>query len=285
MPAALNPSFSRNEDSVVRKRVNAALVGCLCTLAGVATAIGIYWHPDQLNVPAWVAYAACLAFVMAGLSVLAREFERPHAADWLAVKFYNGGRRFGIAMPRRVRRWRIAGGRASYLARTAHSQVAQCGLTTHLGGPQPRKWRKYDLGVRLVNAGISCHMKKLRRLALICLAAISTAGASIASGSEGWFGLALNVDAGGFFLSPTVRSAKVIAVVPNSPAAMQGLKVGDQLLEIEGLQVVNGDAKRLQAAMEKKVGDMLRLELQRPSGEIYVAVLTAAKQPNTHGDP
>ena len=71
----------------MRERSSAALIGGLCAAAGVAAAVGIHWHPEQLNAPAWVAYAACLAFVFAGLSVVAREFARARLASWLAVAF------------------------------------------------------------------------------------------------------------------------------------------------------------------------------------------------------
>jgi len=71
----------------VRKRSSAGLIGSLCAAAGIAAAAGIHWHPEQLNVPAWVAYAACLAFVFAGLSVIAREFALGRLASWLVVAF------------------------------------------------------------------------------------------------------------------------------------------------------------------------------------------------------
>jgi hypothetical protein len=71
----------------VRECSSAALVGALCVAAGIAAAAGVYWHPQQLNVPAWVAYVACLAFVFAGLSVVAREFALGKLASWLALAF------------------------------------------------------------------------------------------------------------------------------------------------------------------------------------------------------
>lgn len=71
----------------MRKRSSAGVIGSLCVAAGIAAAAGIYWHPEQLNVSAWVAYAACLAFVFAGLSVVAREFALQQLALWLVVAF------------------------------------------------------------------------------------------------------------------------------------------------------------------------------------------------------
>ena len=71
----------------MRERSSAALIGILCAAAGIAAAAGIYWNPEQLNVPAWVGYVACLAFVFAGLSVIARGFALGHLASWLALAF------------------------------------------------------------------------------------------------------------------------------------------------------------------------------------------------------
>lgn len=46
--------------------------GALAALAGVAVAVLVYLQPQKLRAPAWVAYAAALAFVLAGLSLLAQ---------------------------------------------------------------------------------------------------------------------------------------------------------------------------------------------------------------------
>ena len=65
-----------------RKRL---LGGFLSAVAGALTAVMIYRYPEQLHVPAWVAYSACSAFVFAGLTIIAYEprLRRTHA--WLVV--------------------------------------------------------------------------------------------------------------------------------------------------------------------------------------------------------
>ena len=45
----------------------------------------IYFQPQQLNAPAWVAYAAASAFLLAGLQVLAGTEKAGPLQDWLAV--------------------------------------------------------------------------------------------------------------------------------------------------------------------------------------------------------
>jgi hypothetical protein len=53
--------------------------------AGAGTAALVYTHPEQLEAPAWVVYAACAAFVLAGLSLLVPESTQPRISAWLGV--------------------------------------------------------------------------------------------------------------------------------------------------------------------------------------------------------
>ncbi len=65
-----------------RQRLLGALVS---TLAGLLTGAMIYLRPEGLHVPAWVAYAACAAFVFAGLTIMAHEFALHRTHAWLVV--------------------------------------------------------------------------------------------------------------------------------------------------------------------------------------------------------
>ena len=47
------------------------LMAAATTLLGVLVVMLIYLHPEGLHVPAWVAYVAASAFVLAGLCILA----------------------------------------------------------------------------------------------------------------------------------------------------------------------------------------------------------------------
>lgn len=66
-------------------KMGTSLIGVLCTAAGAAAAAVIYWHPERLRVPAWVGYAACLTFVLAGLSLVAQSVSRQGAARALGA--------------------------------------------------------------------------------------------------------------------------------------------------------------------------------------------------------
>jgi C-terminal processing protease CtpA/Prc len=116
---------------------------------------------------------------------------------------------------------------------------------------------------------------------VLCL---SLTAVTVAGELGGWFGMSLNVDAGGFVLSPIVNRATVLEVTAKSPAAASGIRPGDEILEVGGLTVAGGKAKELQAALAKAIGESLKLRLKRQSGETYTVVLTAARKPGHDGD-
>ena len=53
--------------------------------AGLAVGFMIHLHPQGLRVPAWVAYVAAAAFVLAGLCLLAGAMEIPRLQQWLGI--------------------------------------------------------------------------------------------------------------------------------------------------------------------------------------------------------
>ncbi|MDP9119798.1 MAG: PDZ domain-containing protein [Acidobacteriota bacterium] len=100
-----------------------------------------------------------------------------------------------------------------------------------------------------------------------------------AADDKGYFGLAVAIDADGFFLNPTLRTLKVEKVEPQSPAANAGIAPGDQIIEAEGRVVAGTKARELEPIMRKKVGQALHLLLKRPKGESYKAILIAIAKP------
>lgn len=67
------------------ERGHRLLGGIISIIAGAFTAAMIYWHPEKLHAPAWVAYTACAAFVFAGLTIAAHEFGLRRIHSWLVV--------------------------------------------------------------------------------------------------------------------------------------------------------------------------------------------------------
>lgn len=94
-----------------------------------------------------------------------------------------------------------------------------------------------------------------------------------------WFGMVVKVDGDGFFLNPTVKSATIQKVVPDSPVAQQSLVAGDQIIEVEGHPVVGTKAKELEPFMRKAIGEPLHLRLKHESGQLCSATLIAAREP------
>jgi S1-C subfamily serine protease len=118
-------------------------------------------------------------------------------------------------------------------------------------------------------------MKRRRAFAAVALFPLS---ATLWAAEKGWFGLALSVDADGAF-SPTLRSVTITKVLPASPAALAGLAAGDTVLEIQGVVVAGTRADVVEAAMQKSVGETLRLKIRRGATETREVALVAVRQP------
>ena len=106
------------------------------------------------------------------------------------------------------------------------------------------------------------------------------AGAAFAAaaGEPGEFGFGVSVDGSGFFLNPTVTRVTVNKVLPSSPAADAGLRVGDELVEVDGRAIAGTKAKDLQPLFAKAAGETLHLTIKRMDGEITpVALVAVAK--------
>jgi C-terminal processing protease CtpA/Prc len=122
----------------------------------------------------------------------------------------------------------------------------------------------------------------IRLIAVVATMAVWVGPTSsvLADGAGGWFGMTLNVDAGGNLLRPTVNSAKILNVASNSPAAVAGVSASDEVLEIEGLTIAGGKAKELQAVLAKSVGESLRMRLRHSDGETCTVIMTAVQKPD-----
>lgn len=64
---------------------NHLVAGYLLVALGLLEGVLIYLHPEQLNVPAAVAYAACLVFAFAGLAIITKALGLNRFNAWLVV--------------------------------------------------------------------------------------------------------------------------------------------------------------------------------------------------------
>jgi C-terminal processing protease CtpA/Prc len=120
-----------------------------------------------------------------------------------------------------------------------------------------------------------------RLIAVLAALIIACAPAAVFAAEKGWFGFALAIDAEGSWFSPKLRSIKIDKVFAGSPAGNAGLEIGDDIVEIEGITVAGAKADTVKAAVQKSVGETLRLKYQRGTGALReVALIAAAKPPS-----
>ena len=123
-------------------------------------------------------------------------------------------------------------------------------------------------------------MNRRSRLILLVAAALLFSPLASHAAEKGWFGFALAIDADGIF-NPKLRSIKIDKVFPASPAAKAGLSAGDVIVEIEGIIIEGAKADSLKAAMQKSVGETLRLKIKRGTDAPQdVSLIAAAKPPS-----
>jgi C-terminal processing protease CtpA/Prc len=113
---------------------------------------------------------------------------------------------------------------------------------------------------------------------LLCLLLIGAWTHGVWAGEKGWFGFGVAIKGEGFF-NPTVLSATVDKVEPNSPAAEKGIVGGDEIIQVENTDVAGHKASELKPLLQKQVGETLHLRLKRAGGETYSVSLIAAQKP------
>ncbi|KLD69860.1 PDZ domain-containing protein [Xanthomonas pisi] len=83
----------------------------------------------------------------------------------------------------------------------------------------------------------------------------------------------------GFSFNPTLTSVKIDSVKPASPAATAGLQVGDAIVSAQGIPVAGSKADVLKQAVNRKVGEILRLVIVRGAAKPREVTLVAARRP------
>jgi C-terminal processing protease CtpA/Prc len=121
-------------------------------------------------------------------------------------------------------------------------------------------------------------MNRRSRLILFVTAALLFSPWASHAAEKGWFGFALTIDAEGI-LNPKLRSIKIDKVFPTSPAAKAGLSAGDMIVEIDGIVVEGAKADTLKTAMQKSVGETLRLKIKRGADAPQDISFIAAPKP------
>lgn len=61
------------------------VIGVSTVIASLLCAVLIYFHPERLHAPAWVAYMALASLMLAGLAVMFPSSRHPHVRAWVGV--------------------------------------------------------------------------------------------------------------------------------------------------------------------------------------------------------
>jgi C-terminal processing protease CtpA/Prc len=105
---------------------------------------------------------------------------------------------------------------------------------------------------------------------LIVLAPVTDAG-------EQKLGFVVGLEGEGFFLNPIVKRILVTEVTKGSLAEAAGMRVGDQILQIEGRDVAGRRAFELQPFMKLNPGETRKLRLKHSDGTEVDARITKPK--------
>jgi C-terminal processing protease CtpA/Prc len=124
-------------------------------------------------------------------------------------------------------------------------------------------------------------MKRRRAVSLLAAVSLWLGSASVSAAEKGWFGFGFSADVDGVF-NPTLRSITIAKVFPSSPAAQAGLAPGDVVLEVEGIVVAGAKPDVLQAALQKSIGETLRLRVKHGAAGIQEVAMVAVKKPLDH---
>lgn len=91
--------------------------------------------------------------------------------------------------------------------------------------------------------------------------------------SPGEKGFKMDVNVSGFF-SPEVTKATIKSVIENSSAEKQGIKIGHEVIAIDGCKIPGCSASIAKESLQKSVGEVVVLSMLKPNGETYEANVT-----------
>ena len=93
------------------------------------------------------------------------------------------------------------------------------------------------------------------------------------SEEQGDKGFKMDVNVSGFF-SPEVTKATISSIVEGSSAEKEGIKVGDDVVAIDGCKIPGCSASTAKSSLQKKVGENVTLSMLKPNGKTYEATIT-----------
>jgi C-terminal processing protease CtpA/Prc len=102
--------------------------------------------------------------------------------------------------------------------------------------------------------------------------------APLGNAAEVKLGFSVRLEGEGFFLNPLVKRLFVEEVTKGSLAEAAGMKAGDEIIKIEGQNVIGRRARELQGYMKLNPGETRTLRLKHADGTEVEARMTKPKQ-------
>jgi len=99
--------------------------------------------------------------------------------------------------------------------------------------------------------------------AIMLLAALQPAEAEF---RRGRLGFTVYVEVDGSYAKPVLKSVHVQEIEPGSPAAAGGLKVDDEIVQVEGKPLAGANAREVAAMVQVPPGERLRLVVRGSDG-------------------
>lgn len=119
----------------------------------------------------------------------------------------------------------------------------------------------------------------MRPIALRAAAGLALAlalAATAAPAAKGHLGFAVEVGTSGFVLGPRLERVSITKVLPGSAAAAAGLRVGDSVLDVDGVAVKGAPARPLGAKLQSvAAGRHVRMTVRHADGRTAALDLVA----------
>lgn len=113
-----------------------------------------------------------------------------------------------------------------------------------------------------------------RVLAAAGVVLLATQPAADAEVRRGRLGFTVYVEVDGSYAKPVLKSVHVQEIEPGSPAEVGGLKVDDQIVQVEGKPLVGANARDVAAMVQVPPGERLRLVVRGSDGsERHVTIV------------
>ena len=94
-------------------------------------------------------------------------------------------------------------------------------------------------------------------------------------------GMGVKATTRGFFLDRTLTQLEITRVDPRSPAAIAGIKVGDDVLSIDGTAVKGASALGMKHRFDEiHAGDRIRLTLERSGRTVHAVIIAGSVNAN-----